>query len=180
MYSMFARVASSDWLVRPVYASLLLGSWSLSLFLFQFEALVFFISLKGQALLKLPSNGAFSTSATMKGKGTVTPLSSFFSVEDTQKAAKRVQDTIAEKDLELEHLQGFVADNRDLINLVGRLPEHLHHDVMVSPPPPNQSPMLIFKNPPISIRIIAYVNCRFRLGRQHFSLAVWCTPMSLR
>ncbi|KAK9929604.1 hypothetical protein M0R45_026698 [Rubus argutus] len=67
----------------------------------------------------------------MKGKGTVTPLSSFFSVEDTQKAAKRVQDTIAEKDLELEHLQGFVADNRDLINLVGRLPEHLHHDVMV-------------------------------------------------
>lgn len=156
--------------------SMSLYSWSLSLFLFQFEAVVFFISLKG------PSNGAFwtPTSATMKGKGTVTPLSSFFSVEDTQKAAKRVQDTIAEKDLELEHLQGFVADNRDLINLVGRLPEHLHHDVMVSPPPPNQSPMLIFKNPPISIRIIAYVNCRFRLGRQHFSLAVWCTPMSLR
>ncbi|PRQ20209.1 putative prefoldin [Rosa chinensis] len=67
----------------------------------------------------------------MRGKGTVTPLSSVFSVEDTQKAAKRVQDTIAQKDLELDHLRGFAADNTDLINLVARLPEHLHHDIMV-------------------------------------------------
>nr|XP_011465595.1 PREDICTED: RNA polymerase II subunit 5-mediating protein homolog isoform X2 [Fragaria vesca subsp. vesca] len=67
----------------------------------------------------------------MKGKGTVTPLSSVFSVEDTQKAAQRVHDTIAQKDLELERLLGFVADNTDLINLVGRLPDHLHHDIMV-------------------------------------------------
>ncbi|KAM5574768.1 hypothetical protein ABKV19_013956 [Rosa sericea] len=67
----------------------------------------------------------------MKGKGTVTPLSSVFSVEDTQKAARRVQDTIAHKDLELDHLRGFAADNTDLINLVARLPEHLHHDIMV-------------------------------------------------
>lgn len=160
--------------------SMRLYSWSLSLLLFQFEGLGPPHFSERSSTTQASIERCVSISATMKGKGTVTPLSSFFSVEDAQKAAKRVQDTIAEKDLELEHLQGFVADNRDLINLVGRLPEHLHHDVMVSPPSPNQSPILNFKNPPISIRIIAYVNCRFRLGRQHFSLAVWCTPMSLR
>ena len=68
------------------------------------------------------------------GTGTVTPLSSVFSVEDTHKAAQRVHHTISHKDLEFDRLRAFVADNSDLINLVTRLPDHLHHDIMVSPP----------------------------------------------
>ncbi|KAI9093257.1 hypothetical protein K1719_027271 [Acacia pycnantha] len=65
------------------------------------------------------------------GKGTVTPLASLFPVEEAQKAAKRVQDTIAEKEKELDHLRGFLADNNNLINLAQKLPEELHHDIMV-------------------------------------------------
>ncbi|XP_068335338.1 uncharacterized protein [Pyrus communis] len=66
-----------------------------------------------------------------KGKGTVTSLSSLFPVEDAQKAAKRVEDTIAEKQQQLDHLRGFTADNTSLVNLVMKLPDHLHHDIMV-------------------------------------------------
>ncbi|CAL9019399.1 unnamed protein product [Prunus brigantina] len=66
-----------------------------------------------------------------KGKGTVTSLSSLFPVEDAQKAAKRLQDSIAERQQMLDQLGGFVADNASLINLVRRLPDHLHHDIMV-------------------------------------------------
>ncbi|KAL6284798.1 hypothetical protein ACE6H2_015727 [Prunus campanulata] len=66
-----------------------------------------------------------------KGKGTVTSLSSLFPVEDAQKAAKRLQDSIAERQQTLDQLGGFVADNASLINLVRRLPDHLHHDIMV-------------------------------------------------
>ncbi|XP_034212602.1 RNA polymerase II subunit 5-mediating protein homolog isoform X3 [Prunus dulcis] len=66
-----------------------------------------------------------------KGKGTVTSLSSLFPVEDAQKAAKRLQDSIAERQPMLDQLGGFVADNASLINLVRRLPDHLHHDIMV-------------------------------------------------
>ncbi|XP_028775266.1 RNA polymerase II subunit 5-mediating protein homolog, partial [Neltuma alba] len=65
------------------------------------------------------------------GKGTVTPLASLFPVEEAQNAAKRVQDAIAEKEKELDRLRGFMADNNNLINLVQKLPEELHHDIMV-------------------------------------------------
>ncbi|XP_012088258.1 RNA polymerase II subunit 5-mediating protein homolog isoform X2 [Jatropha curcas] len=64
-------------------------------------------------------------------KGTVTSLSSMFPVDEAQKAAKRVEDTVAEKQKELDDLKEFIADNTNLINLVSRLPDELHHDVMV-------------------------------------------------
>ncbi|XP_031255327.1 RNA polymerase II subunit 5-mediating protein homolog isoform X2 [Pistacia vera] len=64
-------------------------------------------------------------------KGTVTSLSSMFPAEDAQKAAKRVQDTITEKQQELDRVNEFIADNTNLINFVQKLPEELHHDIMV-------------------------------------------------
>ncbi|KAH9792386.1 prefoldin chaperone subunit family protein [Citrus sinensis] len=51
-------------------------------------------------------------------KGTVTSLSSMFSVDDVQKAAKRVQDALLEKQQELERVKEFISDNTNLINLV--------------------------------------------------------------
>lgn len=65
-------------------------------------------------------------------KGTVTSLSSMFPVEDAQKAVKRVQDTLAEKQQELERVKEFIADNATLINHVQKLPEELHHDIMAT------------------------------------------------
>ncbi|XP_031091256.1 RNA polymerase II subunit 5-mediating protein homolog isoform X2 [Ipomoea triloba] len=64
-------------------------------------------------------------------KGTVTPLSSLFPVDEAQKALQRVHETIDERQKQLDQLNGFVADNKNLINLVQRLPDKLHHDVMV-------------------------------------------------
>ncbi|KAJ0969251.1 hypothetical protein J5N97_022128 [Dioscorea zingiberensis] len=64
-------------------------------------------------------------------KGSVTPLDSDFSPADAQKAAARVQDSIADKKKELARLQVFVSDNTNLINLVQRLPDELSHDIMV-------------------------------------------------
>ncbi|KAG7010380.1 RNA polymerase II subunit 5-mediating protein-like protein, partial [Cucurbita argyrosperma subsp. argyrosperma] len=64
-------------------------------------------------------------------KGTVAALSSLFPAQDAHKAAMRVQDAISEKQRELEHLRGFISDNANLINLVQKLPEELHHEVMV-------------------------------------------------
>ncbi|KAM6548916.1 hypothetical protein CsatB_020592 [Cannabis sativa] len=64
-------------------------------------------------------------------KGTVTPLSSLFAAEEAQKAAKRVYDTIVEKQQQLDRLRGFVSDNANLISTVQRLPDQLHHDIMV-------------------------------------------------
>ncbi|OIW08361.1 hypothetical protein TanjilG_03037 [Lupinus angustifolius] len=64
-------------------------------------------------------------------KGTVTSLSSVFPAEEAQKAVKRVQDTIADKQSELDSLRGFVADNNNLVNQVHKLPEQLSHDIMV-------------------------------------------------
>ncbi|PSS05701.1 RNA polymerase II subunit 5-mediating protein [Actinidia chinensis var. chinensis] len=64
-------------------------------------------------------------------KGTVTKLSSLFPVEEAQKAAKRVEETIAERQKELNLVGDFIADNRGLINLVQKLPDELHHDIMV-------------------------------------------------
>ncbi|KAI9177915.1 hypothetical protein LWI28_020590 [Acer negundo] len=64
-------------------------------------------------------------------KGTVTPLSSMFPVEDAQRAAKRVVDALSEKQQELNQVKEFIADNTNLIKLVQKLPEELHHDIMV-------------------------------------------------
>ncbi|XP_010258585.1 PREDICTED: RNA polymerase II subunit 5-mediating protein homolog isoform X2 [Nelumbo nucifera] len=64
-------------------------------------------------------------------KGTITSLSSIFPVEEAQKAAKRVQDAIADRQKELEHLHSFISDNINLVNLVQKLPDELFHDVMV-------------------------------------------------
>ncbi|KAK9285005.1 hypothetical protein L1049_024187 [Liquidambar formosana] len=63
-------------------------------------------------------------------KGTVTSLSSIFPPEEAQKAAKRVEDTIADHQSELDRLREFIADNTNLVNLVQRLPDELHHDIM--------------------------------------------------
>ncbi|OMP08956.1 Prefoldin subunit [Corchorus olitorius] len=62
-------------------------------------------------------------------KGTVTPLSSIFPMEEAQKAAKRVEEALSEKHSELNQLREFIADNTSLINLVQKLPDELHHDV---------------------------------------------------
>ncbi|XP_038682617.1 RNA polymerase II subunit 5-mediating protein homolog isoform X1 [Tripterygium wilfordii] len=64
-------------------------------------------------------------------KGTVTPLASLFPVDEAQKAVQRVQEAISEKEKELDRLKGFIADNTNLVNLVQRLPDELHHDIMV-------------------------------------------------
>ncbi|XP_049353105.1 uncharacterized protein LOC125817600 [Solanum verrucosum] len=64
-------------------------------------------------------------------KGTVTSLSSLFPVEEAQKAAKRVEETISERQKQLDQLRDFAADNNTLIKLVQRLPDELHHDIMV-------------------------------------------------
>jgi unconventional prefoldin RPB5 interactor 1 len=63
-------------------------------------------------------------------KGTVTPLASLFPPEDAEKAVRRVQETLAEEQAELDRVQGFISDNTSLISLVQRLPEDLHHDIM--------------------------------------------------
>ncbi|XP_022726390.1 RNA polymerase II subunit 5-mediating protein homolog isoform X2 [Durio zibethinus] len=64
-------------------------------------------------------------------KGTVTSLSSMFPAEEVQKAANRVAETLSEKQNEMNQLREFIADNTSLINLVQKLPEELHHDIMV-------------------------------------------------
>ncbi|KAL2483346.1 RNA polymerase II subunit 5-mediating protein-like protein [Forsythia ovata] len=64
-------------------------------------------------------------------KGTVTPISSLFPAEEAHKASKRVQDTIAERQEQLDQLKGFMNENTNLINLVHKLPDELHHDIMV-------------------------------------------------
>ncbi|XP_026421546.1 RNA polymerase II subunit 5-mediating protein homolog isoform X2 [Papaver somniferum] len=64
-------------------------------------------------------------------KGTVTSLASLVSVEEAQKAAKRVEGSIAEHQKELDNIRHFISDNNNLINLVHKLPDELHHDIMV-------------------------------------------------
>ncbi|PPR85621.1 hypothetical protein GOBAR_AA35075 [Gossypium barbadense] len=63
-------------------------------------------------------------------KGTVTSLSSMFPAEETQKAAKMVEEKLSEKQNEMNQLKEFIADNTSLINLVQKLPDELHHDIM--------------------------------------------------
>ncbi|XP_051116990.1 uncharacterized protein LOC127241811 [Andrographis paniculata] len=67
----------------------------------------------------------------MERKGTVTPISSVFPADEAQKASKRVQDTIEERQQQLEQVKGFIRDNVSLINLVQKLPEETHHNIMV-------------------------------------------------
>ncbi|KAI3839291.1 hypothetical protein MKW92_002834 [Papaver armeniacum] len=64
-------------------------------------------------------------------KGTVTSLASLVSVEEAQKAAKRVEGSIAEHQEELDHIRSFISDNNNLIHLIYKLPDELHHDIMV-------------------------------------------------
>ncbi|EFH68437.1 prefoldin subunit family protein [Arabidopsis lyrata subsp. lyrata] len=64
-------------------------------------------------------------------KGTVTPLASLFSEEEARKAASYVEEKIGEKRVEMNRLQQFVDENDNLINLVKKLPDQLHHNVMV-------------------------------------------------
>lgn len=65
-------------------------------------------------------------------KGTVTSLSSLYAPEDAQKASIHVQQTITEHQNQVQKLQSFLNDNTNLINLVKKLPDQLHHDIMAS------------------------------------------------
>ncbi|XP_057537708.1 uncharacterized protein LOC130815307 [Amaranthus tricolor] len=67
----------------------------------------------------------------MAAKGTVTPLSTIFPADEARKASQRVNDTILDRNKELDNLNNFVADNTNLINIVRRLPDELHHHIMV-------------------------------------------------
>ncbi|XP_011081368.1 RNA polymerase II subunit 5-mediating protein homolog isoform X2 [Sesamum indicum] len=67
----------------------------------------------------------------METMGTVTPISSVFPAEEAQKASRRVQDTIAERQQQLDQLKGFIDDNISVINLVQKLPDETHHNIMV-------------------------------------------------
>ena len=64
-------------------------------------------------------------------KGTVTSLASLFPPDEARKASQRVLDTLVEHERELHQLNQFVSDNNNVIDLVQRLPEQLHHDIMV-------------------------------------------------
>ncbi|XP_056862818.1 uncharacterized protein LOC130510435 isoform X1 [Raphanus sativus] len=64
-------------------------------------------------------------------KGTVTPLGSLFSEEEARKAASFVEERIREKREEMNRLQQFVDENDNLISLVKKLPDQLHHNIMV-------------------------------------------------
>ncbi|XP_068665116.1 uncharacterized protein [Aristolochia californica] len=64
-------------------------------------------------------------------KGTVTPLASVFPAEEAKKAAQRVEDAIAQRQKELDHLRQFISDNTAIINLVQKLPDEISHEIMV-------------------------------------------------
>lgn len=64
-------------------------------------------------------------------KGTVTSLASLFPPEEARKASKHVLDAIEEHEKELHQLNQFVLDNNNIIDIVQRIPEQLHHDIMV-------------------------------------------------
>lgn len=72
-----------------------------------------------------------ATEARAKRRGTVTSLSSMLPAEEARKASQRVQETISEKHKELGALDDFITDNTNLINLVQRVPDELHHRIMV-------------------------------------------------
>ncbi|KAG0488206.1 hypothetical protein HPP92_007017 [Vanilla planifolia] len=64
-------------------------------------------------------------------KGTVTLLSSLFSAKEAEKAVRRVQEAISDRQKELDCLREFLTDNKALIQHVQKLPEELSHDIMV-------------------------------------------------
>ncbi|KAL7086567.1 hypothetical protein ACP275_13G009200 [Erythranthe tilingii] len=67
----------------------------------------------------------------MEKKGTVTQLSSIYPAEETLKASRRVQDAIAEREQQLNQLKAFIDDNTSIMNLVQKLPDETHHNIMV-------------------------------------------------
>ncbi|XP_073000341.1 uncharacterized protein [Typha latifolia] len=64
-------------------------------------------------------------------KGTVTSLDALFAPEEAEKAARRVEEAIANRRNELGRLRDFVSDNAALISLVQNLPDELSHEIMV-------------------------------------------------
>ncbi|CAL9083218.1 unnamed protein product [Musa textilis] len=64
-------------------------------------------------------------------RGTITSLETLFPPDEAQKAARRVEEAIADRRNELRRVQGFFSDNSSFINLVRTLPEELSHDIMV-------------------------------------------------
>lgn len=64
-------------------------------------------------------------------KGTVTPLASTFPIEEAQKAARRVEESLEEPRKEIQKLKEFIDDNRKLMKLVQKLPDELSHNIMV-------------------------------------------------
>eukprot|EP01018_Ginkgo_biloba_P030243 Gb_03341 [translate_table: standard] len=64
-------------------------------------------------------------------KGTVTPLASAFSVEEAEKAAKRVEESLEIPRKELQKLEEFLEDNRKLTKLVQKLPDEISYNIMV-------------------------------------------------
>ncbi|XP_035840062.1 RNA polymerase II subunit 5-mediating protein homolog isoform X2 [Helianthus annuus] len=64
-------------------------------------------------------------------KGTVTSLSSIFAPDDALKASVHVQEVISQRQKEVQQLQAFLNDNTSLVNLLKKLPDQLHHDIMV-------------------------------------------------
>ncbi|KAL6529825.1 hypothetical protein OROGR_015448 [Orobanche gracilis] len=67
----------------------------------------------------------------MVKKGTVTQLSSMFPPDEAQKASKRVQVAIGERQQQLNQLKCFTDDNSSLINLVQKLSDESPHNIMV-------------------------------------------------
>ncbi|XAR68007.1 hypothetical protein NMG60_11002983 [Bertholletia excelsa] len=83
------------------------------------------------ASAKIEKRRPLGRAAMEEQKGTVTSLSSLFPAEEAQKASQRVHDAIVQRQKELDQLRGFIDDNTNLINLVQKLPNELHHDIMV-------------------------------------------------
>ncbi|KAK8962193.1 hypothetical protein KSP40_PGU022583 [Platanthera guangdongensis] len=69
--------------------------------------------------------------AEVEKTGTATPLNSLFTSEEAEKAARVVEDAIAESRKELHRVSDFIADNSALIHHVQKLPDELSHDIMV-------------------------------------------------
>lgn len=64
-------------------------------------------------------------------KGTVTPLASAFPVAEANKAVKKIEETLDTSRKELQKLDGFLQDNRNLMKLVQKLPDEISHNIMV-------------------------------------------------
>lgn len=112
--------------------------------------------------LYLPLRGSAKMEEAAK-KGRVTPLSSLFPVEEAQKAVRRVHETLTEKEAELDQVRGFVSDNNNLINLVQKLPESLHHNIMAKHPPLSLSLCLCITHFYLSLKLTFLSNFEISL-----------------